>query len=69
MAVDPLNEIRQFVSIGKNAAMLLEAAVAEARRLGYSWREIGEALGTSFQAAHQRFHHIELVPADQVGDA
>jgi len=38
-----------------NAA--LQAAVDRARAAGHSWRDIGEALGTSRQAAFQRFGH------------
>jgi hypothetical protein len=35
----------------------LQAAVDRARAAGQSWREIGEELGTSRQAAFQRFGH------------
>jgi Protein of unknown function (DUF3887) len=35
----------------------LQAAVDRARAAGQSWREIGEVLGTSRQAAFQRFGH------------
>src|SRR5580658_11375202 len=35
----------------------LQAAVDRARSAGQSWREIGEVLGTSRQAAFQRFGH------------
>jgi hypothetical protein len=38
-----------------NAA--LQAAIDRARAAGYSWRDIGEVLGTSRQAAFQRFGH------------
>lgn len=38
-----------------NAA--LQAAIDRARAAGHSWRDIGEALGTSRQAAFQRFGH------------
>jgi len=38
-----------------NAA--LQAAIDRARAAGHSWREIGEVLGTSRQAAFQRFGH------------
>jgi hypothetical protein len=33
----------------------LQAAVDRARDAGHSWREIGEVLGTTRQAAFQRF--------------
>jgi hypothetical protein len=39
------------------AEAALQAAVDHARAAGQSWREIGEVLGTSRQAAFQRFGH------------
>ena len=33
----------------------LAAAVTAAREAGWSWRRIGEVLGVSAQAAHQRY--------------
>jgi hypothetical protein len=35
----------------------LQGAVDRARDAGHSWREIGEVLGTTRQAAFQRFGH------------
>jgi hypothetical protein len=39
------------------AETALQAAVDQARASGQSWRDIGEALGTTRQAAFQRFGH------------
>jgi hypothetical protein len=36
----------------------LAAAVKHARRLNCSWRAIGAAIGTSAQAAYQRYDHL-----------
>jgi len=36
---------------------MLQDAVDRARAVGHSWREIGDVLGTSRQAAFQRFGH------------
>ena len=36
----------------------LAAAVTDARRLGTSWRVIGEAIGTTGEAARQRYSHV-----------
>lgn len=36
----------------------LAAAVVSARRLGHSWRELGNALGVSRQAVQQRYVHL-----------
>jgi hypothetical protein len=44
-----LQELEVFV------AELVKAEVGEARAAGKSWRQIGEALGVSQQAAHKRF--------------
>lgn len=36
-------------------------AVRGLRRLGYSWKEIGRALGIAKQNAHKRFRQVEEV--------
>jgi Protein of unknown function (DUF3887) len=51
---DALAAARDLSAAG-DAAM--GAAVDLARAAGYSWRDIGEVLGTSRQAAFQRFGH------------
>jgi hypothetical protein len=51
---DALTAARDM-SAAADAAM--QAAIDLARAAGYSWREIGEVLGTSRQAAFQRFGH------------
>ena len=43
------------LSTATNAA--LQAAVDRARAAGHSWKEIGDVLGTTRQAAFQRFGH------------
>jgi len=40
----------------------LTDAVAAARAAGWSWRRIGELLGVSAQAAHQRYGKVGLSP-------
>lgn len=37
----------------------LDHAVTAARAAGVSWQRIGDAVGTSRQAAHQRWHKVE----------
>jgi hypothetical protein len=41
----------------KRAGLVLAEAVARARRAGQSWSAIGTLLGTTRQAAQQRFSH------------
>jgi Protein of unknown function (DUF3887) len=43
--------------LSASADAALQAAVDRARAAGQSWREIGDVLGTSRQAAFQRFGH------------
>lgn len=38
---------------------LTEHAVQQARLGGMSWTEVGASLGTSSQAAHKRFRHLD----------
>jgi hypothetical protein len=43
----------------RQAERVLWAAVRAQRFLGESWRAIGEALGISRQAAHERFRSVD----------
>lgn len=43
----------------RGAQELLEDEVREARKLGYSWSQIGEAMQVSKQAAHERYRHVD----------
>jgi hypothetical protein len=54
-ARDPLQALRASVDVQRQAASLVDAAVAQARDAGSTWRDIGELLGISRQAAFQRF--------------
>jgi hypothetical protein len=47
--------VARELSVAAEAA--LQAAVDRARAAGQSWREVGDVLGTSKQAAFQRFGH------------
>ncbi len=40
--------------------------VTMAHRYGYSWQEIGDALGLSRQAAHNAYKHARTLTAHQV---
>lgn len=58
-AADPLSTLSAAVSLATVASTiadeLIDHFVAAARESGSSWSEIGERLGVSRQAAHQRF--------------
>jgi hypothetical protein len=53
-ALEALSAARELSSAAGDA---LQQAVDAARGVGHSWREIGDVLGTSRQAAFQRFGH------------
>lgn len=42
----------------RQAEANLEQAVAQARRAGASWASIGQTIGISRQAAHERWGHL-----------
>jgi hypothetical protein len=54
---DPLAGIRQALDVRRRADLALAAAVDAARASGCTWQQVGDALGTSRQAAFQRFGH------------
>jgi hypothetical protein len=56
-AVDPLTRIRDAVEVRRLADEALAAAVDAARAAGRTWQQVGDVLGTSRQAAFQRFGH------------
>jgi hypothetical protein len=51
---DPAVGLRAVVALRRLADQLEQRHVASARRLGWSWEEIGDALGVSRQAAHKK---------------
>jgi len=53
----PLEAVTAARDLSAAADAALQAAVDQARTAGQSWREIGDVLGTSRQAAFQRFGH------------
>jgi hypothetical protein len=54
-AVSPLDVVAAARELSAAAADALQAAVDRARGVGHSWREIGDVLDTTRQAAFQRF--------------
>jgi hypothetical protein len=55
--VDPVAGIRHALDVRRLADGVLAAAVDTARAAGCTWQQVGDALGTSRQAAFQRFGH------------
>jgi hypothetical protein len=56
-ATSPLGGVRAALDLSAAAEAALQSAIDRARAAGQSWREIGDVLGTSRQAAFQRFGH------------
>jgi len=54
---DPLAGIRHALDVRRQADVVLAAAVDAARAAGRTWQQVGDVLGTSRQAAFQRFGH------------
>jgi Protein of unknown function (DUF3887) len=53
--VPPLDAVRQALAALREAEAQLRASVEAARESGHTWAEIGDVLGTTRQAAFQRF--------------
>jgi DNA-directed RNA polymerase specialized sigma24 family protein len=53
--IDGLVRLRNLKEVLEGTTYWLEEAVALARAKGRTWQEIGDALGISASAAHQRF--------------
>jgi hypothetical protein len=54
-ADDPTVGLRAVVALRRLADGVEARHVAEARRRGWSWEQVGDALGISKQAAHKKF--------------
>ena len=53
----PLEALQAARDLSAAAGEAMQQAVDRARAAGHSWREIGDVLGTTRQAAFQRFGH------------
>lgn len=51
--------LRQAVESRSQAERSIKEAVSEARCHGYSWRAIGQIIGTSGEAARQRYGSMQ----------
>ena len=52
---DPAVGLRAVVAMRRLADQVESAQVASARRHGWSWEQIGDALGVSRQAVHKKY--------------
>lgn len=52
---EPLDRVQVLRMVAETAQSALPDAVAEARAADWPWEAVGRALGTSRQAAHERF--------------
>ncbi len=52
---DPAVGLRAVGALRRLAEQVEAAAVARARQQGWSWEQIGDALGVSRQAVHARY--------------
>lgn len=55
---DPATGLRSVLELRKLADRLEREHVVQARRSGWSWDQIGDALGVSRQAAHKKHGRI-----------
>jgi len=58
---DVFAALRRAVVSRSDAERSIKQAVAEARNHGYSWRSIGSLMGTSGEAARQRYGNKQKV--------
>ncbi|MFI5099341.1 MAG: hypothetical protein ACHQE5_02330 [Actinomycetes bacterium] len=54
---DPAVGLRAVVALQRLAEQVEAVQVAAARARGWSWEQIGDALGVSRQAAHKKHGH------------
>lgn len=55
---DPAEGLRAVVLLRRMAETLEQQHVMAARRSGWTWEEIGDALGVSRQAVHKKYRRI-----------
>jgi len=56
---DPATGLRAVLALRRLAEQVEANQVAAARRLGWSWQQIGDALGITRQSVHVKYGHTE----------
>ena len=57
---DPAVGLRAVVALQRLSERMEAIQVASARRQGWSWARIAEALGVTKQAVHQKYRDMEV---------
>ena len=57
---DPADALAAVVALRRLADRLERAAVARATSQGWTWAQVGQALGVTPQAAHKRLAQVRL---------
>ena len=57
---DPAVGLRAVVALQRLSERMEAIQVANARRQGWSWARIAEALGVTEQAVHQKYRDMEV---------
>ena len=61
---DPGTGLRAAAALRRLAELMELAQVRNARRQGWSWQDVAEALGVSRQAVHKKYAALEKEPSE-----
>lgn len=58
IAAGDVEALPELAKLQRDMDVVMGQAVVGLKQAGYSWADVAERLGTSRQAAHQRFGHL-----------